>query len=523
MLAVPSAAAARTSVDIAGQGPDGSIVITGDDADSQVRLTDTTLNGTNALRVTVANASTTTAACRPFGTLVICPTNNVTQVEAALAGGVDGFDASQQTRLPVVVDGGSGDDTLTGSQFNDGLTGQSGSDTLDGGAGLDQLTGDESFNTAVPTMLVQVALTVRGDDILFGGSGDDELRPGAGSDIVSGGTGRDFAVPLSGTVTLGDRLCNDGSASDAPVVQRANARVASAPEGTLECPVDASARDLIAGVESADATGNGGVAVDFTGSGADETLTGNRRGDRLEGGGGVDSLFGDFGGDTLLARDGVVDGQLRCSTDLRVDPISRAVIDQDDVVQPGCETVERGGAGLPGPIGGGTPSPIAGFPPPSPSQGNLPSSTKDGKGKGGGDPNLAPQVELPDKTAAITRSGTLVLRVRCVYRAKDCVGKLSLKAGEKFGSGRNQISKGASLGSASVKVPWGTSKKTVFKAPKKLRKALAAAKGKKTLKLKVRVVVKDGAAGKSGKSATAKRKIKLGLVAGKKKVVKPQR
>jgi len=53
-------------------------------------------------------------------------------------------------------------------------------------------------------------------------------------------------------------------------------------------------------------------------------------------------------------------------------------------------------------------------------------------------------------------------------------------------------------------VPWGTIKKTVFKAPKKLRKALAAAKGKKTLKLKVRVVVKDGAA-------------------GKKKVVKPQR
>lgn len=69
------------------------------------------------------------------------------------------------------VNGGSGNDTITGSKFADDLRGGGGNDTLNGGDGNDTLTGGS------------------GNDVLNGGGGDDTMTGGAGKDTFVYATG----------------------------------------------------------------------------------------------------------------------------------------------------------------------------------------------------------------------------------------------------------------------------------------------------------------------------------------------
>jgi Ca2+-binding RTX toxin-like protein len=104
--------------------------------------------------------------------------------QANVGGGSDGvFD------IPATIDGGAG---------NDGLTGGEGDDTLIGGAGNDNLYGD------------------RGNDILLGGDGIDTLRGNRGRDILIGGFGsdnlkggKDDDIVIGGLVTLDQAMLND--------------------------------------------------------------------------------------------------------------------------------------------------------------------------------------------------------------------------------------------------------------------------------------------------------------------------
>jgi len=75
-----------------------------------------------------------------------------------------------------ILHGGSGNDTLISGWGSDTLKGGSGNDTLIGGRGDDLLAGGG------------------GRDILDGGKGDDILNGGRGSDILSGGAGNDVFV-----------------------------------------------------------------------------------------------------------------------------------------------------------------------------------------------------------------------------------------------------------------------------------------------------------------------------------------
>ena len=87
-------------------------------------------------------------------------------------------DGEPAFNVPVVLDGGAGDDLLTrgprattpalllGGPGDDTLVGGAGTDIADGGAGNDTVTGGA------------------GDDVLFGGPGRDDLDGGAGSDTL---------------------------------------------------------------------------------------------------------------------------------------------------------------------------------------------------------------------------------------------------------------------------------------------------------------------------------------------------
>lgn len=94
--------------------------------------------------------------------------------------GDDSFTASGNlaSLINISVDGGAGNDTITGSNGNDTLLGGAGNDTLSGGDGNDFVDGDQGTDTASL------------------GAGNDVFRwdQGDGSDHVDGGAGSDGLV-----------------------------------------------------------------------------------------------------------------------------------------------------------------------------------------------------------------------------------------------------------------------------------------------------------------------------------------
>ncbi|MGA4424030.1 Ig-like domain-containing protein [Ralstonia nicotianae] len=78
------------------------------------------------------------------------------------------------TQPAAIIEGTSGNNTLTGTSGNDRLYGYAGDDTLNAGAGNDLLRGGA------------------GNDVLNGGDGNDILIGGAGNDTLTGGAGGDI-------------------------------------------------------------------------------------------------------------------------------------------------------------------------------------------------------------------------------------------------------------------------------------------------------------------------------------------
>ena len=70
------------------------------------------------------------------------------------ASGNNALDASGAT-IPVVLDGGAGDDVLQGGTGADALTGGTGANALTGGTGIDTVTeaGDVNFTLTNTTLL----------------------------------------------------------------------------------------------------------------------------------------------------------------------------------------------------------------------------------------------------------------------------------------------------------------------------------------------------------------------------------
>jgi Ca2+-binding RTX toxin-like protein len=125
------------------------------------------------------------------------------------------------------VDGGGGDDVITGSIFADKLRGGTNNDQIDGGAGgADQLIGDAGNDTLI--LAGSSSVTALGgdgndiinasaatgstnlqggnnDDSITGGSGTNFIRGDAGVDTINNGTGN--SVVLGGT---GDDLLTSG-------------------------------------------------------------------------------------------------------------------------------------------------------------------------------------------------------------------------------------------------------------------------------------------------------------------------
>jgi len=185
--------------------------------------------------------------------------------------GGDGSDLlnARAVGVPIVFDGGNGNDTFLGGNGNDMADGGAGSDSLSGGVGDDTLNGEA------------------GDDRLSGDAGNDVVSGGTGADSINGGTGEDTLLGDAGNDTLsgsdGADSLNGGSDNDSLI--------------------GGSSNDTLDGVAGADRlSGDGGDDLLFGGSGND-TLIGGTGEDTLLGEAGRDTLNGDSGNDVLDGGD----------------------------------------------------------------------------------------------------------------------------------------------------------------------------------------------------------------------------
>ena len=206
-----------------------------------------------------------------------CPTAGITGIGAFLGDSSDVGVADVRSTLPVLLDGGADNDSLSGAGGNDLLLGGTGNDTL---------------------------LGEGGDDILDGGPGADDLNGNGELTADLGFDIADYGDRVAGvTVTL-DGLRNDGEPGEG---------------------------DLLT-VEMDDVNGGSGADT-IVGDAKQNLLIGNDGPDTLTGGGESDVLDGGNGNDTILARDGIAD-TIDCG------PGADAVTaDTVDVVV-GCEAVD---------------------------------------------------------------------------------------------------------------------------------------------------------------------------------------
>ena len=97
------------------------------------------------------------------------------------------------------IDGGSGNDTIIGSDQRDNILGQNGDDSILGGDGNDNISAGAGSDTVDAG---------DGNDIVSGQGGDDSIIGGAGADSLIGQEGADtiFAVDGEGDWVRGDSL-----------------------------------------------------------------------------------------------------------------------------------------------------------------------------------------------------------------------------------------------------------------------------------------------------------------------------
>lgn len=244
------------------------------------------------------------------GTVTIANTKatDVTRLSVQAAGNFPNVINLSEVRKPsfpllkrVSVNGGDGNDTITGSARNDVIDGGAGDDFIKGGSGSDNILGGS------------------GNDKSLGGSGNDTISGGAGNDTSGGQAGDDVLIGEEGNDKLDggigtDTIKAEGFDSYKLIVDQSTGNGTLRPADTISAGIG---RDKVYGVEAADLTGNsnanlikvsGLIRATLNGLGGDDTLTasGNRSNNA------VTALNGGDGNDYLASApygaDATIDG-----------------------------------------------------------------------------------------------------------------------------------------------------------------------------------------------------------------------
>jgi Ca2+-binding RTX toxin-like protein len=225
-----------------------------------------------------------------------------------------------------LLDGGNDSDELWGGAGNDRLDGGNGADLLAGGTGNDKLYGGNDSDAMDGGA---------GDDLLDGSNGDDAMYAGAGDDTLDGGNGSDNMAAGAGNDTI-----SSGNGQDVIVAGAGNDKIVSDNDTDF---IDAgSGDDVISAGNGADfiAGGRGNDTIDVgadqdviafnKGDGADTLLSASWRRDTLSLGGGIryadlslrksgnDLVLSLGAGDSVTVKDWYLDSTRRNLTTLQV-------------------------------------------------------------------------------------------------------------------------------------------------------------------------------------------------------------
>ena len=297
------------------------------------------------------------------------------------------------------LEGGKGDDTLTGTGAQDVLIGGEGDDVIDGRGGGDVLDGGPGVNTvtyasgpgAVVVDLVagtggtppldtlrafRRVVTGPGNDIVTGTSASEQFTLGAGDDVLNAGAGNDTADGGPGNDVLrggqGSDVLDGGSGIDtATYDERGASEPVNVTLATLGGDGAAGENDSLIGIENVTGgasndtligdggpnllIGGPGLNVLDGGAGDDQIYGGDDR-DVITGGPGNDRLFGAGDDDSINAYDtSQPDADI---VDCGPSPDDDAQVDASDQVS-GCEYARR--ADVPVPVDDDHDGFVAGF------------------------------------------------------------------------------------------------------------------------------------------------------------------
>ncbi|MBC8289938.1 MAG: pre-peptidase C-terminal domain-containing protein, partial [Planctomycetes bacterium] len=228
--------------------------------------------------------------------------NDILTIDIHGGSGSNAIDLSQvnSTAFPnltsVRIDGGDGDDTITGSaDIGDTIIGGDGHDSITAGAGADSIAAGDGHDTVTGGFGENTLLAGDGNDLIVGGDAADLIDGGDGDDTLSGGAGDDTIQAGNGMDVINGNNGNDSVQGDF---------------GDDLVQGDAG-DDTVIGGSGSDSVGGGDGNDVLVGNGGNDTLLGGNGDDRINGDAGQDSLAGDAGNDTLsgdLGRDTISGG-----------------------------------------------------------------------------------------------------------------------------------------------------------------------------------------------------------------------
>src|SRR5260221_203100 len=217
-----------------------------------------------------------------------------------------------------VVDGGAGNDTLSGTVDADRISGLGGNDTLDGGAGDDTMlggagddsyfvdsTGDQVVETSgqgtdtISTSVTLPGLAANVENLtLATGAGNLNAVGNALNNVLTGNESNNTFDGAGGADTMVGGAGDDTFLIDSTIDQVVEALSG----GTYLVLAAITLPALAANVENLTLTGSSNIAG--IGNGLDNAITGNTGNNFLSGGAGNDTLDGGAGNDSLTGGAG---------------------------------------------------------------------------------------------------------------------------------------------------------------------------------------------------------------------------
>ena len=226
------------------------------------------------------------------------PANNTINAVVNAGDGTDTVTVATANLASLTVDGGAGNDTITGNADDDQIRGGDGTDTLNGGDGDDRILGDD------------------GNDTMAGGAGNDVLvwNPGDDSDTMDGDGGADeielnggngperFGAKPNGARVIFERISPGAFQLD--VTAEKLVLNGNGGDDSMESDPAVTTAMLLNGGTGSDTLQGGGGADLIQGGDDADTLTGGPNGDRLVGDRGADTMNGGDGEDTTVWNNG---------------------------------------------------------------------------------------------------------------------------------------------------------------------------------------------------------------------------